>query len=63
MFSARNILKIKEAANKMPLSTRKAIFAEAGMPDINRQSCCNLLRKIAKIQKPVKMPWFVKSEC
>ena len=51
MFTARDICKVKAAANNLPLSTSKA----------NRQSRCNFLRKIAKVKKPVKCPVLSKA--
>ena len=45
-------MRIKQAAVKNPLSSRKQIFERAGVSEIPRTSRCRHLQTIAKMTKP-----------
>jgi len=58
--SIRDIRRLKVAMAKQPNSTSKAIFDEAGAPQVCRSTRCKTLNQIGKVRSPLKQPLITK---
>ena len=55
-ISAKQMRRIKRAATKMPLNSRKHVFEAAGASGVLRTSRCRMLKRFASVLKPVIRP-------